>query len=101
VHTTRFWNNLHQVHSRSKDWKVKSSKNIWFKLFGAISHLIFHWNRPSDDWCNRFQTKQSKHNTESLKDEQHGLIQNQGWTYVLAKGKQFLLHIRHRHRQVQ
>jgi len=20
---TRFWNNLHQVHSKSKDWKVK------------------------------------------------------------------------------
>ena len=23
VHTMRFWNNLHQVRSKSKDWKVK------------------------------------------------------------------------------
>jgi len=23
AHTTRFWNNLHQVHSKAKDWKTK------------------------------------------------------------------------------
>jgi len=23
VHTTRFWNKLSQVHSKSKDWKAK------------------------------------------------------------------------------
>jgi len=31
VRTTRFWNNLHQVRSKSKDWKAKK-----FKSLGAI-----------------------------------------------------------------
>jgi hypothetical protein len=31
VCTTRFWNNLHEVRSKSKDWKVKK-----FKVFGTI-----------------------------------------------------------------
>jgi hypothetical protein len=30
VRTTRFWNNLHQVFSMSKDWKAK-----YIKSFGA------------------------------------------------------------------
>jgi len=29
VRTTRFWNNLYQVRSKSKDWKVKSFKSLW------------------------------------------------------------------------
>ena len=28
-----------------------------------------------------------KHNTENLKDDQHGPIKTQGWTQVLAKGE--------------
>jgi hypothetical protein len=31
VRTTRFWDNLYQVHSKSKDWKAKE-----FKALGAI-----------------------------------------------------------------
>jgi len=31
---TRFWNNLHQVRSESKDWKAK-----YFKLLGAIKPM--------------------------------------------------------------
>jgi hypothetical protein len=31
VGTTHFWNNLHQVHSKSKDWKAK-----YLKVLGAI-----------------------------------------------------------------
>ena len=31
VHTTRFWNNLHQGHSQSKNWKAKL-----LKALGAI-----------------------------------------------------------------
>ena len=29
LHTTHFWNNLHQVHSKSKCWKTKSLKSVW------------------------------------------------------------------------
>ena len=31
VHTTRFWNKLHQVNLKSKDWKSKSFKSLWGK----------------------------------------------------------------------
>ena len=31
MRSTRFWNNLHQVRSKSKDWKAKK-----FKVLGAI-----------------------------------------------------------------
>ena len=31
IRTTRFWNNLHQVRSQSKDWKTKQ-----FKVLGTI-----------------------------------------------------------------
>ena len=31
MHTTRFWNNLHQVRSKSKAWKAK-----YLKILGAI-----------------------------------------------------------------
>jgi hypothetical protein len=34
VHTTRFWNNLHQVRSKSKDWKAK-----YLKVLGAIKAM--------------------------------------------------------------
>jgi len=29
VHTTRFWNNLHQLCSYSNDWSAKLSINLW------------------------------------------------------------------------
>jgi len=29
VRPTRFWNNLHQIHSKSKDWKDKHMLTIW------------------------------------------------------------------------
>jgi len=40
VRTTRFWNNLHQVRSKSKDWKENNLK-IWTLLFANnISSLL-------------------------------------------------------------
>jgi hypothetical protein len=29
MHNTGFWNNLHRVGSKSKDWKAKLFKNLW------------------------------------------------------------------------
>ena len=28
-HQVRFWNNLHQVRSRPKDWKAKQYQGVW------------------------------------------------------------------------
>jgi hypothetical protein len=38
VRTTRFWNNLHQVRLKSKDWKAKLFKDLGEKcILGAIT----------------------------------------------------------------
>ena len=33
VHKTRFWNNLHQVRSKSKDWKLSN----WYRNYTFAS----------------------------------------------------------------
>jgi hypothetical protein len=40
VYTTRFWNNLHQVRSRSKDWKVKYSFDFPIFRFWAYQMKV-------------------------------------------------------------
>jgi hypothetical protein len=53
VGTTHFWNNLHPVSSKSKDWKAKSdqvgmtnmSSNLWMWNVYLYALLIAHQNK--------------------------------------------------------
>ena len=61
MRTTRFWDNLYQVHSKSKDWKAKE-----FKALGAI--------KPK--WRNQDSQKSAKPGHLCLKKENLSFINN-------------------------
>ena len=45
VRTTRFWNNLHQIHSKSKHWKDKWLKSFGSRNTSALNQIIYAWGR--------------------------------------------------------
>ena len=38
LHTTRFWNNLHRVRSKSKGWKAKPFNKFWEQVTKEPKH---------------------------------------------------------------
>jgi hypothetical protein len=65
VYTTRFWNNLHQVRSKSKGWKVKRQRRS--KENGDRNN-----EQHTKTERKHTENKKKKSNKDSTKNWEHG-----------------------------